>query len=203
MVVKQSASPSSSLCQLIKRFAPLEVVDLDIQVLYDFENEANLAEGFLDNVCAPLIISHAGPSCNRDRCRSRHYEIGVGRVSRVQLGIIGEVGVRIRPACIVIKTADQVVKIVRPVEPGCGAAISILGTARASCVGLGTAHSIFIVKRAMLPVIECYACMAIEGITCPQAPGIEGGELGLGRDCDAGTQECYSDGKEQLRLFHS
>jgi hypothetical protein len=29
---------------LIERFAPLEVVDLDIEVLYDFENEANLAE---------------------------------------------------------------------------------------------------------------------------------------------------------------
>lgn len=203
MVVKQSASPSSTLCQLIKRFTPLKVVDLDIEVLYDFENEANLAEGFLDNVCAPLIISHSGSSCNCDRCRSRNNEIGVGFVSRVQLGIIGESGVRILPAGIVIEAADQVVEIVRPVEAGCGATISILGTAWASCVRLGTAHSIFIVKRAMLPVIECYACMAIEGITCPQAPGIEGGELGLGRDCDAGTQECYSDCKKQLGLFHS
>jgi hypothetical protein len=76
----------------------------------------------------------------------------------------------ILPAGIVIEAADQVVEIVRLVETGCGAAISILGTTWASCVGLGTAHSIFIVKRAMLPVIECYACMTIEGITCPQAP---------------------------------
>jgi hypothetical protein len=146
LVVKQSASLCCTLCQCIKRLAPLEVVDLDIEVLYDFENEANLAEGFLDNVCAPLIITHSWSSCNRDGCRSRHYEIGVGRVSRVQLGIIGEVGVRIRPAGIVIETTDQVVEIVRLVEASCGAAISILGTARASCVGLGTAHSIFIVK---------------------------------------------------------
>jgi hypothetical protein len=131
---------------LIKGSSPLEVVDLDIEVLYDFENEANLAEGFLDNICTPLIISHSGSSCDRDRCRSRHNEIGVGRISRVQLGIIGEGGVRICPAGIVIKAADQVVEIVCPVEAGCGAAISILGTAGTSCIGLGTAHSIFIVK---------------------------------------------------------
>ena len=148
-------------------------MDLNVEILDNLKDEAQLAEALFNDIGATLVKTHPRPSCDGDGSSFRDYEVRVRFVSRVQLRVVREVRVGVRPACVIVKTAHQVVEIVCPIIASGCTAISELRAAWSSCISLRTAHSILIIERAVLAVGEGDALMAIERVTCPQVPCVE------------------------------